>query len=78
MQKKEKNFCCLCSKWKEERLTPVHLTRIEETNDVIMVEVCKLCGIVLHNIRRVVEERKEAGLKEMQRRSQNLIQVVRR
>lgn len=60
---KEKNFCILCSKMKEEPLSLAILGVIEETKTPIQVSVCNLCQIVLHNIRRICNDVKIKSIK---------------
>jgi len=61
--KEEKNFCVLCGKTRSESLTAVTLGVIEETGLPINVQICSLCGVIVHNIKRLYEDAKRVSLK---------------
>lgn len=78
MEKKEKNFCPLCGKSRDEPLTRVALTMIEEFEEMVLVDCCKLCEVVLYNIRRIYVEKQEECLKKRREMGQSIIKVVSR
>jgi len=78
MQEKSKNFCCLCGKTKEEPLTKLAVTTIKEFGKVVLVDCCKQCGVVLHNVRRIYTEKRDRCIKEQRKAQQSLIKVVSR
>ena len=53
MGKKEKTFCCLCSKYKEEELEFVTVGFVEEANLPVTIPICKGCTLIIHNLKRI-------------------------
>jgi len=76
LEKKEKNFCLLCGKSREEPLTKMALATIEEFGEVVWVDCCQGCKVVLHNIRRIYVERQQECIKQGRMKAKSLIEVV--
>lgn len=56
MEKKEKNFCCLCSRYKEEQLELVTVGFVEEAKLPVTIPICKECKKVIHNLKRIYND----------------------
>ena len=63
MEKNEKTFCCLCSKYTAEQVKLVTVGFVEEVNLPITIPICKECNLIIHNLKRIYEDVRRIAIK---------------